>query len=119
MLPFAHLLGVDKVFSLRASEQGRVNCESRTFRARQRLFAADATYAKLTTQLALGAQVKATRLGEAFNWQDYQKTHPDALPLFVVTDKGRLRVMEVEGSAPPKAGETVLSLVPAKREATA
>ncbi|GAA4499390.1 sodium:proton antiporter [Pseudaeromonas paramecii] len=119
VLHFAHMLGADKVFSLRVSEQGRANCESRTFRARQRLFAPDATYAKLTSQLALGAQVKATRLGDAFSWQDYQKTHPDALPLFVVTDKGRLRVMEVDGSAPPKAGETVLSLVAAKRETTA
>ncbi|MFM5702458.1 cation:proton antiporter [Aeromonas caviae] len=117
VLHFAHLNGEEKVHSLRSSEQhGKANRESATFRARQNLFGADINFAKLSGLLSRGGQIKATRLSDTFDWDQYQDANPGAIPLFVLDAKARPRV--VTGPVTPLPGELLIALQPPREGAT-
>ncbi|MGN5143890.1 cation:proton antiporter [Aeromonas caviae] len=118
VLHFAHLYGEEKVHSLRSSEQhGKANRESATFRARQNLFGADINFARLSGLLSRGGQIKATRLSDTFDWDQYQEANPGAIPLFVLDAKARPRV--VTGPVTPLPGELLIALQPPREGATA
>ncbi len=111
VLHFAHRYGDDKVFSLRSSEHhGKANRESATFRARQILFGAEVNFARLSSLLARGGQIKATKLSEAFGWVAYQEANPGAIPMFVLDAKQKPRI--VTGSITPLPGELLIALQP-------
>ncbi|MFM4863516.1 cation:proton antiporter [Aeromonas caviae] len=117
VLHFAHLYGEEKVHSLRSSEQhGKANRESATFRARQNLFGADINFARLSGLLSRGGQIKATRLSDTFDWDQYQDANPGAIPLFVLDAKARPRV--VTGPVTPLPGELLIALQPPREGAT-
>ena len=118
VLHFAHLYGEEKVHSLRSSEHhGKANRESATFRARQNLFGADINFARLSGLLSRGGQIKATRLSDTFDWDQYQEANPGAIPLFVLDAKARPRV--VTGPVTPLPGELLIALQPPREGATA
>ncbi|WKL88444.1 sodium:proton antiporter [Aeromonas caviae] len=118
VLHFAHLYGEEKVHSLRSSEQhGKANRESATFRARQNLFGADINFARLSGLLSRGGQIKATRLSDTFDWDQYQEANPGAIPLFVLDAKARPRV--VTDPVTPLSGELLIALQPPREGATA
>lgn len=118
VLHFAHLYGEEKVHSLRSSEQhGKANRESATFRARQNLFGADINFARLSGLLSRGGQIKATRLSDTFDWDQYQDANPGAIPLFVLDARARPRV--VTGPVTPLSGELLIALQPPREGATA
>ncbi len=118
VLHFAHLYGEEKVHSLRSSEQhGKANRESATFRASQNLFGADINFARLSGLLSRGGQIKATRLSDTFDWDQYQEANPGAIPLFVLDPKARPRV--VTGPVTPLPGEQLIALQPPREGATA
>ncbi len=118
VLHFAHLYGEEKVHSLRSSEQhGKANRESATFRARQNLFGADINFARLSGLLSRGGQIKATRLSDTFDWDQYQEANPGAIPLFVLDTRARPRV--VTGPVTPLPGELLIALQPPREGATA
>ncbi|MGU5821119.1 cation:proton antiporter [Aeromonas caviae] len=118
VLHFAHLYGEEKVHSLRSSEHhGKANRESATFRARQNLFGADINFAKLSGLLSRGGQIKATRLSDTFDWDQYQEANPGAIPLFVLDARARPRV--VTGPVTPLPGELLIALQPPREGATA
>lgn len=118
VLHFAHLYGEEKVHSLRSSEQhGKANRESATFRARQNLFGADINFARLSGLLSRGGQIKATRLSDTFDWDQYQDANPGAIPLFVLDARARPRV--VTGPVTPLPGELLIALQPPREGATA
>lgn len=118
VLHFAHLYGEEKVHSLRSSEQhGKANRESATFRARQNLFGADINFARLSGLLSRGGQIKATRLSDTFDWDQYQEANPGAIPLFVLDARARPRV--VTGPVTPLPGELLIALQPPREGATA
>ncbi|MGL6382410.1 cation:proton antiporter [Aeromonas caviae] len=118
VLHFAHLYGEEKVHSLRSSEQhGKANRESATFRARQNLFGADINFARLSGLLSRGGQIKATRLSDTFDWDQYQEANPGAIPLFVLDARARPRV--VTGPVTPLSGELLIALQPPREGATA
>ncbi len=117
VLHFAHLYGEEKVHSLRSSEQhGKANRESATFRARQNLFGADINFARLSGLLSRGGQIKATRLSDTFDWDQYQEANPSAIPLFVLDARARPRV--VTGPVTPLPGELLIALQPPREGAT-
>lgn len=117
VLHFAHLLGEEKVYSLRSSEQhGKANKESATFRARQNLFGADITFARLGGMLARGGQIRATRLSETFDWASYQEANPGAQPLFVMQPGKTPRIVTATEVPAPQPGEVVIALQPARSE---
>lgn len=112
IIHFAHRFGEHNVFSIRSSPgKGFVNQESASFRARQILFAEDCTFTKLNSLLIQGWQIKSTQLKEAFTWQDYLQRRKEAVPLFILNDKGSLRPFMANSPA-PMVDETVISLLP-------
>ena len=118
VLHFAHLYGEEKVHSLRSSEQhGKASRESATFRARQNLFGADINFARLSGLLSRGGQIKATRLSDTFDWDQYQEANPGAIPLFVLDTRARPSV--VTGPVTPLPGELLIALQPPREGATA
>lgn len=75
------------------------------------LFGRDLAYGELVTLLREGKVVKATPLTEEFTFADYAAENPDAVPLFVVSGRGRLEPYTVEGVAEAGPGDEVLALV--------
>ena len=112
---FSHLIGVDKVFSLKSSDaHAKANKDSATFLSRQNLFAHDATFAKLSGMIAKGGKVSATRIADAFTWQDYLDVNKDAIPLFIWRQQQFIVPVQIDGGQVPEEGDSVIALQPAK-----
>ncbi len=81
------------------------------------LFDEKATYDNLLARLESGAVVKSSPITEEFSFEDFRSRYGDsALPLFLVTDTGELRVFTTDSRPTPRAGQTMISLVtPADR----
>lgn len=76
------------------------------------LFDAVATHAEITKRFAQGATIKRTGLTDEFGFDEFVEHYRGAaLPLFVVTGAGKVRVLEAQGKVPVKAGQTLISLV--------
>jgi len=76
------------------------------------LFDTVATYAEITKRFAQGATIKRTGLTDEFGFDEFVEHYRGAaLPLFVVTEAGKLRVLEAQRKVPVKAGQTIISLV--------
>jgi CPA1 family monovalent cation:H+ antiporter len=81
------------------------------------LFASGMTDAELERRFMQGATVKATALTEEFDFAAFQALYGEAaVPLFVITESGRLNVITAERPVEPKAGQTLISLVRAEPE---
>ena len=63
-----------------------------------------------------GAEIKTTNVTEEFGYDAFLKTHGDALLLFVVNEKGKLKVNATDDPLVPAAGDTVIALVPGKNQ---
>lgn len=73
------------VFSLRSSSShAKANKDSATFLSRQILFGENGAYARLSSVIAKGGKVSATRISEEFSWQQYLEMNPEAIPLFIL-----------------------------------
>jgi hypothetical protein len=76
------------------------------------LFAAGMTDAELEHRFAAGAIVKATPLSDEFNFAAFQTLYGEsAVPLLVVTETGRLRVVTADQTSEARPGQTLISLV--------
>jgi NhaP-type Na+/H+ or K+/H+ antiporter len=76
------------------------------------LFDTAATHSEIRDRFAQGAVVKRTHLTETFGFDDFLEHYRDgALPLFVVSESGGVRILEGRGRVPAKAGQTLISLV--------
>jgi NAD(P)-dependent dehydrogenase (short-subunit alcohol dehydrogenase family) len=76
------------------------------------LFDTVATHAQITKRFAQGATIKRTGLTDEFGFDEFVEHYRGAaLPLFVVTEAGKVRVLEAQGKVPVKAGQTLISLV--------
>lgn len=110
---FGHIFGERKVFAIRSSAQlkGRNNNESSRFRRHETLFNREATYSQVSTLLAEGATIKATRLNENFGWLEYLEKNQGVIPLFAQREDGSLQPVH-ENSA-PSTPCTLIALVQA------
>ncbi|MEM1141638.1 MAG: sodium:proton antiporter [Pseudomonadota bacterium] len=96
-MKFRHDFGPQRVFSLRNSED---NDESERYKlnddyAPPRLFGADASYKKLASLLAQGAQIKTVKLSQELTLAQYKKQNAvSVLPLFSLDEKSKLRVLD-------------------------
>lgn len=76
------------------------------------LFGSQMTYAYLTDKFRDGAIVKATKLTPDFDYEDFQRQYGDqAVPLFLVTEKKKLRIFTEDNQPTPRSGNTIISLV--------
>ncbi len=75
------------------------------------LFDTVATHAQITKRFAQGATIKRTGLSDEFGFDEFVEHYRGtALPLFVVTEAGKVRVLAAQGKVPMKAGQTLISL---------
>ena len=113
-LNFSEVMGADSVFQLppedlqTATDKTLVGSHLRG----RFLFQADAGYWKMMARFDAGADVKTTKLTEAFGYPEFLQEYPDAIPLFVV-DGGKLTVVTVGGGLVPQAGQTIVAIVSA------
>lgn len=77
------------------------------------LFGSEMTHERFLERLAEGWRIKSTRLTSTFDWPNFieQYGSPTVL-LFGVEEKGALRVASVKRELEPRAGWTVIALVP-------
>jgi len=115
---FSHLLGSEKVFAIRSGSplKGRISNESARFRRLERLFQEDVPWNSLSSQLAKGAVIKATRLNENFGWLEYMEKNSGMVPLFALPVNGRL--ISMSGKTAPALPCTVIALVQNEKSAT-
>lgn len=75
------------------------------------LFAEGATYTELSRRFAAGAQVRRTQLTEEFSFAAFRERHGDAaIPLFRITEEGRLLPFTASDPTAPKPGDRLISL---------
>ncbi|MCK5483353.1 MAG: sodium:proton antiporter [Gemmatimonadetes bacterium] len=111
-LNFSEVMGADSVFQLPPEDLQTATDKTlvgRHLRGRF-LFQADAGYWKMMARFDAGADVKTTKLTEAFGYPEFLQEYPDAIPLFVV-DGGKLTVVTVGGGLLPQAGQTIVAIV--------
>jgi len=77
-------------------------------------FGESASYAELTQRMALGAELRTTRLTQAFGIDEYRARYGEhAIPLFAVDPKGRAEVFVSGARFTPGPEWTVIALVDA------
>ena len=76
------------------------------------LFTTGMTDAELERRFAAGDTLKATPLSDEFNFAAFESLYGEsAVPLFVITESGRLKVITAEETPQPRPGQTLISLV--------
>lgn len=76
------------------------------------LFEPKVNYDLMQSRLSNGGTIQATILTDSFNFADYLKHFgDDAIPLFLISDSGKLTVYTTDNQPTPKAGQTVISLL--------
>ncbi|ANI30360.1 sodium:proton exchanger [Yersinia entomophaga] len=108
---FGHIFGDSHVFAIRSGtlQKGRTNAESSRFRRHEVLFAPEATYGRLSSQIAKGATIKATKLSENFGWLEYLEKHQGIIPLFYQREDGTLQ--PISAGVAPAVPCTLIALV--------
>ncbi|MBY5920472.1 cation:proton antiporter [Ferrimonas balearica] len=104
--------GAHKVYRL--PEQPRDSSPRRRRAERhQSLFGEEAYFAKLSSMVAQGAQIRATKLTGSFGWDSYQAQQGKmAVPLFAFDPQRKLRVFTAQAPFEPDAGWEILALIP-------
>ncbi|MFD2189201.1 cation:proton antiporter [Pistricoccus aurantiacus] len=112
-LHFEHLLGHGKVFRL-ATQRGhdKRHHQDLALGHLPLLFGKDVSYSQLASLVSQGATVHRTSLSETYTFEDYQQAHEgQLLPLFCISEAGRIRVASSEKELEPQPGESVISLI--------
>jgi len=77
------------------------------------LFDESMTHARFAELLARGWRIKTTRLSATFDWPHFVEQYgTDSVLLFGVEERGTLRVASTKRELEPRAGWTVIALVP-------
>ena len=120
---FSHLLDENDVFSLRSStNHAKANKDSATFLSRQILFGDNGAYARLSSLIAKGGKVSATRISEEFSWEQYKDVNSEAIPLFILNGEKsddddspiKIRPFTTNMEKTPQVGERIVALQPPK-----
>lgn len=76
------------------------------------LFGAELTYAKLSSVLSKGGEIRQTRLSEEYDFDAYKMTEGRiAWPLFAIDSRDRIHVFTAEKQPKPQAGWNIIGLV--------
>lgn len=112
-LHFEGTLGHGKVFQLEIDGERDAERERpRQLAELPRLFGERVTWHKMASLVAQGAEVRTTRLHEAFDIDAYLATHAHRLlPLFCIDAQEQIRVASDQSPLEPQPGERLISLV--------
>ncbi len=124
-LNFSELFGRHEVYQLPPAglgqaKEGEDGFSPEHLRGRF-LFGSGSNYSWLNQRFRMKTDFKTTKLSEEFGYEDFLKLHGEStLPLFLIDEHGRLRVMTVDNAPEPKAGLTLIALIdpPHDREST-
>ncbi|GAB4246337.1 MAG: sodium:proton antiporter [Thermoleophilia bacterium] len=76
------------------------------------LFHDSATFRYLQERFSEGASLKATKLSEEFDYDDFERRYAgEALPLFALPESGGIQVATTDQPLRPRPGQKVISLV--------
>ncbi len=76
------------------------------------LWGEDLSFAAIEDRWARGARIKVTSITEEFDVEDFRSHYGDtAVPLFLVTESGKVKVITRTREAEPDAGDELVSLV--------
>ncbi len=105
------LFGRAEVYQVAPRQRTERN-ETTAPRVRTRvLFRPEATSRYLDDRFASGAIIRTTRLTPEFDFDDFVETHGrSAIPLFVISDAGRLKPCVASDAVAPKPGQTLIAL---------
>lgn len=112
-LRFAEFFGRAEVYQLARDGDALPRSEKSPLHLRGRiLFANHANYTYLDRRFANGAVIKRTKLTDEFTFKDFKEMYSEtALPLFVVTEAGRLNISTADNPIQPKRGQVLIALV--------
>jgi hypothetical protein len=106
---FVRVFGRGEVYQLRPLDD-----ESETHRHLHGrwLFGEGRTFVDLARRMRNGAVVKSTAITDEFTWESYREYYGErAVPMFIITDQGRLNVLSEKQTVDPTPGQTLVSLV--------
>ena len=113
-LHFAEVFGRTHVYQLasdRDNQKPGVEVERPLHLRGRILFRESISYDSLTSMIHRGAVVKKTKLTDDFTFDDFKQQHgEDAIPLFLITEGGRIWVNTPEEEATPQPGQKVVFL---------
>lgn len=116
-LHFAPVFGRDQIFQLAAEEKPLKEEISKHLRGRT-AFGEDITHILLTQRFLADWTIRKTKLSKEFDYEAFKaKTRGEAIPLFLITEQGRLRVFNAESALTPQPGQTLISLARPRGEA--
>jgi hypothetical protein len=113
-LHFIDIFGSSEVYQLppvSAGKSAKKEEMPRHLRGRF-LFQADANYQYLMKRISDGAVVKKNSITQEFDFESFiVKYGEQALPVFLITESGKLRVYTVADPPSPKPGQSIISIV--------
>lgn len=114
---FARIFERSQVFQL-ASEVGNLPAGTSPHLRGRTVFEEGITHAELTQRFLSNWVIKKTRLSKDFDFESLKTHyHGNVLPLFLISESGRLRVFAADAKLSPQPGDALLSLVLPKAEA--
>lgn len=115
-LHYSHEFGRSRVFQLAVDDEAGSTDERAHLRGRT-AFASDTTHRRLSECFAAGWVVKRTRLGNEFDFEAYRGHYgAEALPLFIIDERGGLHIVAANDSFAPQVGQVLISLVPPRTD---
>lgn len=113
---FARVFERSQVFQL-ASEEGNLPVGTSPHLRGRTVFGESITHAELTQRFLSNWVIKKTRLSKDFDFEALKTHyHGNVLPLFLISESGRLRVFAADVQLSPQPGDALLSLVLPKAE---
>ncbi|MBI4539327.1 MAG: sodium:proton antiporter [Gemmatimonadetes bacterium] len=102
-----------EIYQLRPASTGEGEAAAAAMLRARPLFREDATYQAILSRIDGGATVKVTRLTNAFDYAAFQRMYgEEAIPMFLIREKGRLLVFTADQRPTPAAGDVLISLAP-------
>lgn len=116
-LHFPQIFSRAEVYQLPMMTNGVENASKPSSLRGRFLFGPQFTYDYLADQIDAGATIRATPITEEFTYADYQSHYKNmAVPLFLITERERLMIYSGDYQPLPRAGQTLISLIPAGAE---
>ncbi|WP_106477176.1 cation:proton antiporter [Phytohalomonas tamaricis] len=112
-LHYEHILGHGNVFRI-AEDPGKhaKRQQDKALGHLPILFDREATFAKLASMIAQGAELRIARISDSFGLDEYKRIHGGRLlPMFCVSTQGKIQVSSEGTALAPKNGERLISLI--------
>ncbi|MGD8109546.1 cation:proton antiporter [Vibrio sp. TRT 17S01] len=110
---FLNEFGEQSVYGLNGNKTGNDKHIAAEQHHGRTLFAESTSYKKLASLINQGAEIKHTKISDAFSFEDYQNQYKNALllPLFVVDARNQVALFSTTKQPEVNAGSTIVALI--------